>query len=559
MSSYVLSIDQGTSSTRCMIFDSEGQVVSSHQCEHQQYYPSPGFVEHNPLEIWSNTVKCIKEAVKHIKSNKIAAIGITNQRETTCIWNKKTGLLYHNAIVWNDNRTMDICQKLSNEHELGKDRWREKTGLPLASYFSMSKIMYLLETIPGLYNDAVNGDALFGTIDTWLIWKLTNGAVHATDVTNASRTLLMNIKTLQWDKDILASTKIPTAMLPTILSSSEVYGHVTSNELKEIKDVPISGVLGDQHAALFGQNCYNPGEAKCTYGTGAFLLMNTGTKLVPSTQGLLTTVAYQLGKHSPPVYALEGAVAYSGSLIQWLRDNLEILPSADRSEEYANKVNDNGGVYFVPAFAGLYAPYWRDDARGIIAGLTAYNTKYHIVRAALEATAFQTTEVLQAMSRDASDVPLLSLKVDGGMTKNNLLMQYQSDLINVPLACPVIAETTALGAAFAAGLAVGYWPSPDKLRSVWKLRAGWTPNMSSNQRSTLLLHWQKALVRTLHWTSNNTSDPYLSSLPNGSNSNNSIVGKGVKLFGRINIPSLVLGLAIGTLGIGSYFSWKQRK
>lgn len=504
MASYVCSIDQGTSSSRCILFTREGKVASSHQLEHKQHFPKPGLVEHDPQEIWQSVQACVRGAMQKVgaSATDIVSIGITNQRETTCMWNKRTGQPYHNAIVWNDMRTSEICGRFIKASTLGQDRWRKVTGLPIATYFSFSKIVYLLESIPELRRDAANGDALFGTIDTWLIWKLTGGMVHATDVTNASRTGLMGLHSLQWEDDILRVVDVPRTLLPTILSSSEVYGHVSASSrsmgntgLDELKGVPVSGVLGDQHAALFGQACFDVGQAKCTYGTGAFLLMNTGSAVVPSKNGLLTTLAYKLGKDQPPVYALEGAVAYSGSLIQWLRDNLQILPSADQSETLA--APDNGGVYFVPAFAGLYAPYWRDDARGVIAGLTAFHTKHHIIRAALEATAFQTTEVLTAMHID-SKVKLQNLQVDGGMTSNDTLMQFQSDLVNVPLMRPMIAETTALGVAFVAGLSVGFWKL-DELKAIWKKEKSWKPSINEAKRRDLMLHWHKALLRSLRW------------------------------------------------------------
>lgn len=496
---YIASIDQGTSSSRFMIFNHDGNVVASHQMEHTQHYPEAGFVEHDAMEIWDNVVKCAREALSKARCNfnHIKALGITNQRETTIIFNRHTGKPYHRAIVWNDTRTAYITERLCAAHGVGgQDQFRAKTGLPIATYFSAFKIMHLLETIPGLRESAERGDALFGTIDTWLVFKLTCGKIHATDVTNASRTMLMNLRSLTWDPAILSALKIPPAMLPQILSSSEVYGRVLS--IEELSGVPISGVLGDQHAALFGQTCFEPGDAKCTYGTGAFLLLNTGAEQISSTRGLLTTMAYQLGKGAAPVYALEGSVAYCGSLIQWLRDNMDLLPSAEASEEAAKQVVDNGGVYFVPAFSGLYAPYWRSNARGIIAGLTAFNTKHHIVRAALEAAAFQAKEVLEAMELD-SGVALRSLRVDGGMTNNHVAMQFQCNLVGVPLHRPLIPEMTALGAAFAAGLAVGYWSSTDELKSSWRASKTWTPAMEPGTRTRLMRHWRKAVSRALHW------------------------------------------------------------
>ena len=518
------SIDQGTSSSRVMIFDREGSVVAAHQLEHAQHFPQPGWVEHDPLEIWDRVADCVSESMRkaHLSASDICALGITNQRETTVVWNRSTGKPYHNAIVWNDTRTADICDRLAASLG-GKDALRRKTGLPIASYFSASKLIYLLETIPGLRDAAMQGDALFGTIDTWLMFKLTCGKVHATDVTNASRTLLMNIETLQWDEEILRALKIPRAMLPEIRSSSEVLGRTLS--LDELMGVPIAGVLGDQQAALFGQTCFGEGDAKCTYGTGAFLLLNTGSRCVQSTNGLLTTVAYQLGKNQPPTYALEGSVAYCGSLIQWLRDNMEFFNNVAESENIlmAKNCKDNGGLYFVPAFSGLYAPYWRSDARGVIVGITAYNTKAHFIRAALEAAAFQAKEVLDAMELD-SMVKVRSLRVDGGMTHNSTAMQFQCDLVNVPLRSPKIAEMTALGAAYVAGLAVGYWTSQDDLRSAWQEGRKWESKMQCDERNSLMLHWRKAVARSLNWASpgkkadggcltEEEADPHLELLP----------------------------------------------
>mmetsp|Transcript_9901 Transcript_9901/g.10694 ORF Transcript_9901/g.10694 Transcript_9901/m.10694 type:complete len:663 (+) Transcript_9901:82-2070(+) len=525
----IASIDQGTSSTRVLIISCSGQIFSSHQLEHTQHYPTAGQVEHDPLEIWRNVKICMSMALEKIKEDvEIVGIGITNQRETTVVWDKDSGIPYHRAIVWNDTRTAGICDHLISKYGGDADHFREKTGLPIASYFSATKIMCLLESIPGLREDAERGKALFGTIDTWLIWKLTNGKVHATDVSNASRTLLMNLRGLEWDEEILSELKIPKAMLPKIQPSSGLFGHVDTSENKSLEEhkvknaeevsqygryhnVPIAGVLGDQQAALFGQTCFNRGEAKCTYGTGAFLLMNTGHDIVESKRGLLTTVAYQLSKKTDPseraVYALEGAVAYSGSVVQWLRDNLEMIKSAGETESIAESVGDNGGVYFVPAFAGLYAPYWRDDARGVIAGLTAYNTKAHIVRAALEASAFQTIEIAHAMNEDSgSRVPMEVLKVDGGSTANNFLMQFQSDLLNIPLIKPKIAETTALGAAFVAGLGVGLWSSLEDIQGLWHREKEWHARMPDQLRSKYIHHWRKALSRSLFWRDNSSFD-----------------------------------------------------
>eukprot|EP01040_Poterioochromonas_malhamensis_P009655 gene9655-10484_t len=526
----IAAIDEGTTSSRVLILCCNGRIMASHQLEHTQHYPTAGQVEHDPLEIWRNVKICMSMALEKIKEDvEIVGIGITNQRETTVVWDKDSGIPYHRAIVWNDTRTAGICDHLISKYGGDADHFREKTGLPIASYFSATKIMCFLESIPGLREDAERGKALFGTIDTWLIWKLTNGKVHATDVSNASRTLLMNLRGLEWDEEILSELKIPKAMLPKIQPSSGLFGHVDTSENKSLEEhkvknaeeisqygryhnVPIAGVLGDQQAALFGQTCFNRGEAKCTYGTGAFLLMNTGHDIVESKRGLLTTVAYQLSKKTDPseraVYALEGAVAYSGSVVQWLRDNLEMIKSAGETESIAESVGDNGGVYFVPAFAGLYAPYWRDDARGVIAGLTAYNTKAHIVRAALEASAFQTIEIAHAMKEDikvssTSSSPSMSfLKVDGGMALNNLLMQFQADLLNVPLIKPKIAETTALGAAYVAGLGVGLWSSLEDIEGLWHREKEWHARMPAQLRSKYIHNWEKAVARTLYWRDN---------------------------------------------------------
>jgi glycerol kinase len=522
--SCIASIDQGTSSTRVLIISSNGAIFSSHQMEHTQHYPSAGQVEHDPLEIWKNTKICLSKAIEGVKDEhvKIVGVGITNQRETTIVWDKETGVPYHRAIVWNDTRTATICDNLIEKYDGNADYFREKTGLPIASYFSATKIMCLLDSIPGLKEDAENGKALFGTIDTWLIWKLTNGKVHVTDVTNASRTLLMNLQSLHWDDEVCKELGIPMKMLPQIKPSSCLFGHVdTSSHSSSIEEppisnkveishykryhnVPIAGILGDQQAALFGQICFNRGDAKCTYGTGAFLLMNTGNEIVHSKSGLLTTVAYQLGggkgggTDSKPVYALEGSIAYSGSVIQWLRDNLEMIKSAKETEEIADSIPDNGGVYFVPAFAGLYAPYWRDDARGIITGLTAYHTKAHIVRAALEASAFQTIEIAHAMDKDSgASVPMNLLKVDGGGTANGLLMQFLSDLLGLTLVKPKIPETTALGAAFAAGLAVGLWKSLDDITQLWHRANEWKPKMPIHLRSKYVSFFRMSLFLSL--------------------------------------------------------------
>lgn len=500
MSAYVAAIDQGTTSTRCIVFDRQGQIVSLAQKEHQQIYPQPGWVEHDPDEIWRNTLEVI--ALARIKAglsaSDVAAIGITNQRETTVVWNRRTGKPYYNAIVWQDMRTADlVAQFAAHDPELGQDRFREKTGLPLATYFSGLKLKWLLDNVSGLREDAERGDACFGNMDTFVVWHLTGGVqngLHLTDVTNASRTQLMNLHTLDWDDELLRDFTVPRAMLPVIRCSSEVYGKVTSEVLP---DVPIAGILGDQQAALVGQTCYEPGQAKNTYGTGCFLLMNTGTELRPSTCGLLTTVAYQF-EGQPVHYALEGSVAITGALVQWLRDNLGMIKKSTEIETLARSVEDNGGAYFVPAFSGLYAPHWRADARGVIAGLTRFVTKAHIARAVLEATAYQTVDVVRAMEKDAG-VSLRSLRVDGGMVVNALLMQFQADMLDEPVVCPRMTETTALGAAYAAGLAVGYWKNLDDLRQNWGVAQTYEPHMDDAQRTRLMRGWQKAVERSFGW------------------------------------------------------------
>jgi len=555
--------------------------MGSHQVEHTQYFPVPGQVEHDPLEIWNSVKVCLSGALQGIELKvRVVAIGITNQRETTICWNKHTGQPYHKAIVWNDTRTEELCEKLSQNG--GVDKYREKTGLPIASYFSASKLLYLFDTIPGLREDAEQGDALFGTMDTWLMWRLSGGKAHATDVSNASRTLCMNLHTLQWDPEILSELNIPKTVLPSIHPSSHLFGHVdqdhgshlveaplTSLHINSLshdpttcsvtqalenyhsfyRNVPISGVLGDQNAALFGQACFAPGDSKCTYGTGAFMLFNTGNTIMPSKRGLLTTVAYQLSEHppasgdadsaarnvnasvaAPTVYALEGSVAYSGSVIQWLRDNLQIIPSAKETELIAKSVPDNGGVYFVPAFAGLFAPYWRGDARGAIVGLTAFNTKAHIVRAALEASAFQTVEVAHAMLQDSEHkMPLSKLRVDGGGTANSLMMQFLSDLLNVPLVKPKISETTALGAAFVAGLQVGLWRDTDELQALWQPDVTWQPAMPSSVRDHMMNSWRKAVSKSLDWVDHhpqNTSHQNAAAIPTATAPNTRSSGGG---------------------------------
>jgi glycerol kinase len=496
MSRYILAIDQGTTSTRCMIFDHDSTPRAMAQLEHTQIFPQPGWVEHDPLEIWQRTQAVVASALAQAQLSRtdIAAIGITNQRETTVVWNRHTGTPYANAIVWQDMRTDALCRELGGS--VGADRFRAQTGLPLATYFSGPKLRWLLDNVPGLRAAAHVGDALFGTIDTFLIWHLTGGSqggIHVTDVTNAGRTMLMNLHTLQWDADVLAIMDIPAGMLPAIRSSSEVYGTAVGI----LAGVPVAAALGDQHAAMVGQACVHPGNVKNTYGTGCFMLLNTGNTIVPSTHGLLTTVAYQFG-NQPPVYALEGSIAIAGALVQWLRDNLGIIERSSDVEALAASVPDSGGVVVVPAFSGLFAPHWRSDARGVIVGLTRFATKAHIARAALEAVAWQTREVLDAMEQD-SGVPIALLKVDGGMTANGLLMQFQSDVVDVPVIRPVISETTALGAIYAAGIAVGFWRDLAEVQSKWREDTRWTPRMDATQRTRDYARWQKAVDRTLNW------------------------------------------------------------
>ena len=498
MKKYIAAIDQGTTSTRFIIFNHAGEVVAVDQKEHRQIYPKPGWVEHDPLEIWVKTHDVMKGALQKggIDASDISAIGITNQRETAVVWNRHTGEPVYNAIVWQDTRTDAICNEFAKEG--GQDRLRAKTGLPLATYFSGPKVKWILDNVHDARELADAGDLMFGNIDTWLIWNLTGA--HVTDVTNASRTLLMNLETLDWDDELLALMSIPRSMMPDIRSSSEVYGHVEMGPIAldgVFEGMPVAGDLGDQQAALFGQTCFDTGEAKNTYGTGCFMLLNTGEKPVPSTSGLLTTLGYKIGD-APAVYALEGSIAITGALIQWLRDNLSLIKHASEVEVLAKTVDDNGGIYFVPAFSGLFAPYWRSDARGAIVGMTRYITKGHIARAALEATAFQTREVLDAMEKD-SGVSLTALKVDGGMVFNETLMQFQADMVNVPVIRPTIAETTALGAAYAAGLAVGFWKSFDELRANWGKDKEWQPEMRDEKRETLYKGWKKAVTRTFDW------------------------------------------------------------
>jgi glycerol kinase len=498
MAKYVLAIDQGTTSSRAIVFDKAGSIISTGQLEHEQILPQAGWVEHDPKEIWDNTREAIGQALSkaNITRHDIEAVGITNQRETAVVWDKNTGVPVYNAIVWQDTRTQPIVDRLAADG--GVDRFKAKVGLPLATYFSGTKIVWILENVEGARAKADAGDLLFGTTDSWVLWNLTGGiegGVHATDVTNASRTMFMDLQTLQWDDEILSLFDVPKSMLPEIKSSSEVYGVASGHSL--LREVPIAGILGDQQAATFGQAAFDQGEAKNTYGTGNFLIFNTGTEIIHSKNGLLTTVGYKLGD-APVHYALEGSIAVTGSLVQWMRDQLGIIKSANEIEDLAKTVNDNGGAYFVPAFSGLFAPYWRSDARGALVGLTRYVNKGHIARAALEAIAYQTREVLDAVNAD-SGVPLTELKVDGGATANDLLMQFQADIIGVPVVRPVVAETTALGAAYAAGLAVGFWSGLDDLRSNWQEDARWEPSMDPEEADRLLRNWKKAVTKTLDW------------------------------------------------------------
>jgi glycerol kinase len=496
MPSYVGAIDQGTTSTRFIIFDRAGKIIAQAQREHEQIYPRPGYVEHDASEIWRNTRLVITDALSGagLSPRDLAAIGITNQRETTLIWDRRSGAPLYNALVWQDTRTDALVAEFALDG--GKDRLRDKTGLPLTTYFSSLKLKWLLDNGPGARAAAEAGEALFGTIDSWLVWNLTGGPTsgrHITDVTNASRTQLMDLRTLEWDTGILDMFGIPRACLPEIVSSSEKLGIAR----EPLAGVPICGILGDQQAALFGQACLQPGEAKNTYGTGCFLLMNTGGTPSPSTHGLLTTLAYKLGD-AAPVYALEGSIAIAGALVQWLRDNLQLISTSPEIETLARSVDDNGDVYIVPAFSGLYAPHWREDARGIICGLTRYANRGHIARAALEATAFQTREIITAMSAD-SGVPIRELRVDGGMVVNELLMQFQADLLDVAVVRPRVIETTALGAAYAAGLAVGYWSSPGDISDNWAVGHRWHPQMGEGRRAQLNAAWNKAVARSLGW------------------------------------------------------------
>jgi glycerol kinase len=498
MTRYIGAIDQGTTSSRFIVFDRAGQIVACAQEEHEQIYPKPGWVEHDPEEIWRRTQSVITKTMESagLRPADLAAIGITNQRETTVAWNKKTGKAVYNAIVWQDTRVADSVAEFAANG--GQDRYRAKTGLPLATYFSGLKIRWILNEVADARARAGAGDLLCGTIDSFLLWNLTGGSeggVHITDVTNASRTQLMDLATLQWDKEILKDFEIPILMLPKIVSSSEVYGTAKQSA---IKDVPLASALGDQQGALVGQACFKPGEAKNTYGTGCFMLMNTGQTPVLSKFGLLTTVAYKLGD-KPADYALEGSIAITGALVQWLRDNLRMIANSAEIETLARSVDDNGGVYFVPAFSGLYAPYWKDNARGVIAGLTRYVNKGHIARAVLEATAFQVREVAEAMAKD-SNINLDFLRVDGGMVTNDLLMQFQADILNTPVVRPRVKETTALGAAYAAGLAVGFYKNTDELAANWAVDHRWNPAMNEKTREHLYHFWKKAVTRSFDWS-----------------------------------------------------------
>ncbi|WP_426002801.1 glycerol kinase GlpK [Paenarthrobacter sp. NyZ202] len=498
MNQYVIAIDQGTTSTRAIVFDHSGSIVSSGQMEHEQIFPQAGWVEHNAVEIWDNTREVIASALSkaNLTRHDIAAVGITNQRETAVVWDKNTGEPVYNAIVWQDTRTQPIVDELARDG--GGDRFKQKVGLPLATYFSGTKIKWILDNVDGARERAEAGDLLFGNTDAWVLWNLTggtDGGVHATDVTNASRTLFMDLETLQWDQEILDIFGVPASMMPAIKSSSEVYGNVHTSQL--LRETPVAGILGDQQAATFGQAAFQPGEAKNTYGTGCFLIFNTGEEIVHSKNGLLTTLGYKLGDDKPH-YALEGSIAVTGSLIQWLRDNLGMISSAPQVEELAAGVEDNGGVYIVPAFSGLFAPYWRADARGAIVGLTRYANKGHIARAALEATAFQTREVLDAVNAD-SGVPLTELKVDGGMVANDALMQFQADILGVPVVRPKVIETTALGAAYAAGLAVGFWNDLGELSANWGEDKRWEPQLPAEEQDRQLRLWKKAVTKSMDW------------------------------------------------------------
>ncbi|MGI8573136.1 MAG: glycerol kinase GlpK [Solirubrobacteraceae bacterium] len=498
MAKYAAALDQGTTSSRAMIFNHEGRIVSASQKEHEQIYPKPGWVEHDPKEIWARCQEVLDEALESAgaSTDDIAALGITNQRETAVVWDKNTGEPVMNAIVWQDTRTDKLVDELSADG--GQDRFRSKVGLPLATYFSGPKVRWILDNVDGAREKAQAGDLAFGNIDTWCLWNLTggtDGGLHITDVSNASRTMLMDLESLSWDEEIASTIGVPMSMLPEIRASSEVYGEVRSGG--GFQGIKIAGDLGDQQAATFGQTCFAVGEAKNTYGTGNFMLLNTGEELVQSKSGLLTTVGYKIGDNAP-IYCLEGSIAITGALVQWLRDNLQMIKAAPEVEELARSVEDNGGCYIVPAFSGLFAPYWKSNARGVFAGLTRYVTAGHIARATLEATAFQTREVVEAMATD-SGVDLESLKVDGGMVGNDLLMQFQADLLGVPVIRPEVAETTALGAAYAAGLATGFWESEDDLRENWAEDKRWEPQMEAEKRDEYYKYWKKAVTRTFDW------------------------------------------------------------
>jgi glycerol kinase len=488
---FIAAIDQGTTSSRCIVFDHDARIIAVDQREHTQIFPRPGWVEHDPAEIWLNVQSCVANALQRagLSARDLAAIGITNQRETTVLWDRRTGAPVHHAIVWQDTRTADIIAELAAD--AGQDRFRPRCGLPLATYFSGPKIRWLLDADPDLRRRAEAGDVLFGTMDTWLIWNLTGE--HVTDATNASRTMLMNLSTVDWDDELLAAMTVPRAMLPRIAPSAHVYGDAGG----PLHGVRVAGALGDQQAALFGQACFSPGEAKCTYGTGAFLLLNTGPQPTLSTAGLITTIGYQLSGQ-PPVYALEGSIAVAGALVQWLRDNLNLIGRASDMDELARTVPDSGGAVIVPAFSGLFAPHWRSDARGIIAGLTGYVTRAHLARAALDATAWQVREVVDAMQADTG-LRLAELKVDGGMTASTVLLQTQADVLGVPVVRPSLTETTCLGAAYAAGLAVGYWPDVDALRANWHADTTWQPSMGDAERAAGYERWRKAVTRALDW------------------------------------------------------------
>jgi glycerol kinase len=501
MAQYIGALDLGTTSNRFIVFDHQGRIIGFDQMEHKQILPRPGWVEHDPMEIWRNSQAVIKGALGKtgISGNDLVAIGITNQRETAVLWDKNSGRPFYNAIVWQCTRSDDICRRLSAEH--GQDRFREKTGLPIATYFSGPKVRWILDEVPEARTAAQKGTALFGTIESWIIWWLTggpNGGAHVTDVTNASRTLMMNLKTLDWDDEILNVLDVPRRILPRIVPSSDrnTWGH-TAKDGAFNSTIPVCGALGDQQAALVGQTCFDVGEAKNTYGTGCFLLLNTGTAPVTSRHGLLTTVGYQI-RGEKPVYCLEGSIAIAGALVQWLRDNLGLIAAAPDVETLARTVPNNGGAYIVPAFSGLFAPYWRSDARGVIAGLTRFVNKGHLARAVLEASAYQTLEIVEAMNND-SGVALSSLKVDGGMVANELLMQFQADILDVPVIRPAVTETTALGAAYAAGLAVGYWSDAAELRSNWAVDKTWKPQMDPAERQKGIGDWKKAVARTFNW------------------------------------------------------------